>query len=100
MSRSIRSWPVDSNRRQVTLEHGLYTGQTLFGFNVEATLAGLQVRAEWEQNLLYRQFPVQGVAVPDEFRPQWNTLGNRVYDTNEQYRQQNAVDNNSWPQDI
>jgi len=47
-----------SNRNEVVFDYGLTTGQTIFGFNLEATLVGLKVRAEAERNLLYRAFPV------------------------------------------
>ena len=47
-----------SNRREVVFDYGLTTGQTIFGFDLEATFVGLKVRAEYERNLLYRSFPV------------------------------------------
>ena len=47
-----------SNRRAVEFEHGFATGQTLFGFDAEATFVGLKVRGEYQRNLLYRSFPV------------------------------------------
>ena len=47
-----------SNRRAVEFEHGFATGQTIFGFDAEATFVGLKVRGEYQRNLLYRRFPV------------------------------------------
>lgn len=47
-----------SNRRQVAFDYGLSTGQTIFGFDLDATFVGLKVRAEHQRNLQYRSFPV------------------------------------------
>jgi len=47
-----------SNRREVIFAYGLNTGQTLFGFDVEGTLVGLKIKAEYARNGLYRSFPV------------------------------------------
>ena len=47
-----------SNQRVVDFDYGLYTGQTLYGADVEATFVGLKLRGEYQRNLLYQAFPV------------------------------------------
>ncbi|MEW6755107.1 MAG: hypothetical protein AB1505_29610, partial [Candidatus Latescibacterota bacterium] len=60
-----------SNRREVDLNYGLYTGQTLYGVDFEATLVGLQMRGEYERNLLYRAFPVRRGATSQDQAAAW-----------------------------
>ena len=60
-----------SNRREIEFDHGLSTGQTIYGFDFEATLAGLKIRGEYEQNLLYRTLSVQDGAQSMEAPGAW-----------------------------
>ena len=47
-----------SNQTELFLDHGLMSGQTLYGANIAADLIGLKVRGEIAMNTLYRKFPV------------------------------------------
>ena len=60
-----------SNRREVGFDYGLPSGQTLYGFDVEATLVGLKVRGEYQRNLLYRGFPVRNGRESTERTAAW-----------------------------
>ncbi len=49
-----------SNRKELVLDYGLATGQTLFGLDFAAALVGLKLKGEIAMNSLYRKFPVLG----------------------------------------
>ena len=49
-----------SNRKELVLDYGLATGQTLYGLNFAADLVGLKLQGEIATNSLYRKFPVLG----------------------------------------
>jgi hypothetical protein len=64
-----------SNRRVVAFPYGLTSGQTLFGFDFEATLVGLKLQGEYERNLLYRSFPAKGGWQGQEQTSGWYLTG-------------------------
>ena len=49
-----------SNRKELALDYGLATGQSLFGLDFAADLVGLKLKGEVVVNSLYRKFPVLG----------------------------------------
>ena len=49
-----------SNQTEMAVDHGLNSGQTLYGVDFSADLVGLEVRGEIAANTLYRKFPVLG----------------------------------------
>ena len=49
-----------SNQAEIGVDHGLNSGQSLYGVDFSADLVGLRVRGEIAANTLYRKFPVIG----------------------------------------
>ncbi len=49
-----------SNQAEIAVDHGLNSGQTLYGLDFSADLVGLKLRGEIAANTLYRKFPVLG----------------------------------------
>ncbi len=47
-----------SNQKELVLDWGLNSGQSLYGINFAADLVGLQLEGELSMNTLYRKFPV------------------------------------------
>ncbi|MEW6753730.1 MAG: hypothetical protein AB1505_22525 [Candidatus Latescibacterota bacterium] len=66
-----------SNRREVRLDYGLFTGQTLYGVDAEATLVGLKLKGEYQRNTLYRAFPVTLGATSQDRSHAWYVTGLR-----------------------
>ena len=52
---SIRDF---SNQKEIVLDWGLNSGQSLYGVNFAADLVGLKLEGELSMNTLYRKFPV------------------------------------------
>ena len=47
-----------SNTRELVIDYGLNSGQTLYGMDFAADLAGLKLRGEVSKNTLYRKYPI------------------------------------------
>ena len=47
-----------SNFRELVIDYGLNSGQTLYGMDFAADLAGLKLRGEVSKNTLYRKYPI------------------------------------------
>ena len=47
-----------SNFRELVIDYGLNSGQTLYGMDFAADLAGLEMRGEVSKNTLYRKYPI------------------------------------------
>ena len=60
-----------SNQTEIAVDHGLNSGQTLYGVDFSADLVGLKVRGEIAANTLYRKFPVLGGHNDDTHSRAW-----------------------------
>ena len=47
-----------SNSRELVIDYGLNSGQTLYGVDFAADLVGLELRGEVAKNILYRKYPI------------------------------------------
>ncbi len=47
-----------SNFRELVIDYGLNSGQTLYGMDFAADLAGFKLRGELSKNILYRKYPI------------------------------------------
>ena len=47
-----------SNFRELVIDYGLNSGQTLYGMDFAADLVGLKLRGELSKNSLYRKYPI------------------------------------------
>ena len=58
LSRASGEVSDGSNFRELVIDYGLNSGQTLYGMDFTADLAGLKLRGEVSKNTLYRKYPI------------------------------------------
>ena len=58
LSRAAGSVSDGSNFRELVIDYGLNSGQTLYGLDFAADLVGLKLRGEVSKNTLYRKYPI------------------------------------------
>ena len=58
LSRAAGEVSDGSNFRELVIDYGLNSGQTLYGMDFAADLAGLELRGEVSKNTLYRKYPI------------------------------------------